>query len=92
MKGTKLAGWVCGFGKPRPKAHQLQAVSRDFQSSGSDTPTTPQYAAWLVVLYQPGRTEFHLCPHAADAAAGIIPIEKARGRRASDRASQGLTG
>ena len=26
--------------------------------------------------------EFHLRPHAADAAVGIIPIEKVRGRRA----------
>ena len=53
MKGTKLAG-VCGFGKPRPKAHQLQAAAVIFNRAVPATPTTPQYAAWIVVLYQPG--------------------------------------
>src|SRR5215472_14111847 len=82
MKGTELAGGICGFANRGPRRTSYKWSAVIFNRAVPAAPITPQYAAWIVVLYQPSarnsKHEFHLRPHAADAAVGIIPIEKAR--------------
>src|SRR6516225_5583230 len=53
-KRDETGGWVCGFANRGPRRTSYKWSAVIFNRAVPATPTTPQYAAWIVVLYQPG--------------------------------------